>query len=55
MQAALKSLRDRLASIGIQPERLAYGSLAANMAAEYGQIVGNFQNRIREMGATPIG
>ncbi len=50
----VREIKKQMAVIGLQPERLEFASLAANMAAEFGKIVDRFESRLAEMGPSPL-
>jgi coenzyme F420-reducing hydrogenase delta subunit/Pyruvate/2-oxoacid:ferredoxin oxidoreductase delta subunit len=43
-----------LAEVGLEPERLAFASLASNMGSEFARIVGAMEERLKGLGASPL-
>jgi len=47
-------IRDVLAVMGLEPERLMWRSLASNMGGEFAEILGTFEEKIRELGPSRL-
>ena len=47
-------LRGRLKAIGLEPERLLFGTVAANTRVELAKLLRNFETTLSELGPSPL-